>query len=474
MVAVDRATAVSAGPRQLAVDVDPISLHHSAPRAVRRRRRWMAAVTVASTDLVALLAVHQLFEIPFGVGLATVAGTIAVLLVSRTYQLRLRPRVLQEAPRLLALLVGPVVVAAITSELLTLEDAFGRQLPLMAAALLTARALSYAWVLRSRRRQSHETAVIVGAGRVGRQLRRVLDEHPEHGLEVLGFVDGPDAPVEARPLLGRVEDLHGVLTRHDPDRVLVAFGPTRETALVGALRVAVQSDRVIHVVPRFFDLGLALQGARIDDVHGIPLFRLRKWALGSRRWRAKRLFDVILAAVAFTALAPVMAAIAVGVKRASPGPVLFRQQRIGQGGTLFELLKFRSMPVQHEGATTWSVADDRTIPPFGRLIRRASIDELPQLWNVLRGDMSLIGPRPERPHFADQFSRDIDGYRDRHRLPVGMTGWAQVHQLRGDTSIADRARFDNWYIDNWSLWLDATILLRSVGAIVRDAVGEGR
>jgi lipopolysaccharide/colanic/teichoic acid biosynthesis glycosyltransferase len=154
------------------------------------------------------------------------------------------------------------------------------------------------------------------------------------------------------------------------------------------------------------------------------------------------------------------------VRLSSPGPILFKQRRIGQRGEVFELLKFRTLSVNQDSDTTWSVSEDERRTAVGRLMRMLSIDELPQLVNVLRGEMSLVGPRPERPYFADQFRVAVPGYDDRHRVPAGMTGWAQVHGLRGDTSIKDRAVFDNHYVENWSLWRDLVILARTVETVV--------
>jgi lipopolysaccharide/colanic/teichoic acid biosynthesis glycosyltransferase len=159
--------------------------------------------------------------------------------------------------------------------------------------------------------------------------------------------------------------------------------------------------------------------------------------------------------------------VAVAVKLSSPGPVLFRQRRVGEAGRAIEVPKFRTMRVNGDSDTQWSPVGDDRITPVGRLLRRTSLDELPQLWTVLRGDMSLVGPRPERPHFVERFSVDVDGYRDRHRVPAGLTGWAQVHGLRGDTSISERVRFDNHYIEHWSVWRDVVVLARSAAEVMR-------
>nr|WP_223182852.1 MULTISPECIES: sugar transferase [unclassified Streptomyces] len=184
---------------------------------------------------------------------------------------------------------------------------------------------------------------------------------------------------------------------------------------------------------------------------------------------AKRALDLALVVPALAFALPVLLLCALSV-RLSDGPgVLFRQERVGQYGRHFTLLKFRTLRPsdETESATRWNVADDRRMSAAGRLLRKTSLDELPQLWNVLRGDMSLVGPRPERPYFVAQFSKVHTGYAARHRMPVGLTGLAQVHGLRGDTSIEDRCRFDNHYIDHWSLWQDVCILLRTAAGVVR-------
>jgi lipopolysaccharide/colanic/teichoic acid biosynthesis glycosyltransferase len=192
---------------------------------------------------------------------------------------------------------------------------------------------------------------------------------------------------------------------------------------------------------------------------------MRQAALRARVWRFKRTVDIVLSAVLLVVTAPVMAAAALAVKLGSKGPVLFRQTRIGQYGEEIGVLKFRTLPADHVD-NSWNAGNDQ-YNAVGRLLRRSSIDELPQLWNVLRGDMSLVGPRPERGYLVEQFNTSVSGYRDRHRLPVGLTGWAQVHGLRGDTSLRERVRFDNQYIEHWSLWRDVVILVRTLSASFR-------
>jgi lipopolysaccharide/colanic/teichoic acid biosynthesis glycosyltransferase len=181
----------------------------------------------------------------------------------------------------------------------------------------------------------------------------------------------------------------------------------------------------------------------------------------------KRGFDVAIASAVLLIVFPVFALCALAVRLEGGPGVIFRQRRVGRDGVEFNCLKLRSMrPADEtESATTWSIAEDDRVGPVGRFLRRSSLDELPQLWNILRGDMTLVGPRPERPHFVSRFSEEFDRYAHRHRVQAGLTGLAQVSGLRGNTSIADRARFDNYYIENWSLWLDIKIILRTVAEV---------
>jgi exopolysaccharide biosynthesis polyprenyl glycosylphosphotransferase len=233
------------------------------------------------------------------------------------------------------------------------------------------------------------------------------------------------------------------------------------------LRTAVQYDVDVHVVPRFFDCGVAPEGPDTDDVQGIPLYRVRRAALRAPAWFVKRLLDVAVSGAVLVLTAPLFAVIAVAVKLSSTGPVLFRQERIGQDSQEIDVPKFRTLRVNHDSDTHWSVDQDPRVTRIGRILRATSLDELPQLWSVFTGQMSLVGPRPERAFFVNRFRRSIRGYNDRHRLPVGLTGWAQVHGLRGDTSIAERARYDNQYIEHWSLWRDLVILVRTVAEVLR-------
>ena len=336
--------------------------------------------------------------------------------------------------------------------------------------IVLARAVSFA-VVRNLRRRSVllEPTVILGAGEIGAELARVFQDHRDFGIDPVGFLDSVSGAGLPLPVLGDVSELDRILEHSDVRRVIVAFGPAREAELVAVLRAAVQHHVEVHIVPRFFDCGVAPDGPDIDDVRGIPLYRVRRAALRAPAWMFKRVLDVAIAGLVLVLAAPILALVTLAVKLSSPGPILFRQRRVGQDGREIDVLKFRTLRQNADSDTQWSVVGDERLTPVGGFLRRTSLDELPQLWGVVRGDMSLVGPRPERPFFVRRFSADVYGYKDRHRLPVGLTGWAQVHGLRGDTSIEERARFDNRYIEHWSLWRDFVVLAWTVVEVVRTA-----
>ena len=402
------------------------------------------------------------------------ALTFLVLLASGGQRLRIGAQVGLDLPWLLARLAVPLLVVAAATPLLRLPGASLARLAFTASAAAVlvpiGRGFAHATIRAARRRgRLLARAVIVGAGGVAAEVDRVLREHREYGLLPVGFVDGPpeeDEDRAAMPLLGDPDELLQIVERSRASVVIIAFGTTSEGETTTILRSCEPLRAEVYVIPRFFEAGIAPAGLLADDVWGIPLIRLRRPALRPVARLVKRFFDLAVAGVGLVLSAPVMLAVALAVHFSSPGPVLFRQRRVGRDGHQFELLKFRSMHVNHDADTTWSVEDDQRVTPLGRFLRRTSLDELPQLLNVLRGDMSLVGPRPERPHFAGQFMDHVPRYDDRHRVPVGMTGWAQVHGLRGDTPIPDRVRFDNYYIEHWSLWLDIVILARTLVCVI--------
>jgi exopolysaccharide biosynthesis polyprenyl glycosylphosphotransferase len=417
-------------------------------------------------------------------GIRPVMTLFTVLLISvyatgGLYRSRLSPSLLDDLPQLSGRLL--VVLALTMTGQLTLNqlrwDAELVDWKLLIAAAVTGfvsiclRTTAYGLVRYARRtgRIAHRT-LILGAGRVGTYLAESLSQHPAYGLQPIGFldVDPPRSGVSAsHRILGRPEQLVEVLLDHQVRNVIVAFGSMRESEMVDIIRTCDRLHCEIFVVPRLFELHHV--GGDMDTAWGMPLIRLRRAAYRSRAWQIKRAIDIFFSGLALLLLSPLMLLVALAVRLEGGPGILFRQERVGVDGQHFSLMKFRSLkPVDEtESATNWNIALDDRLGPVGKFLRRSSIDELPQLLNILRGDMSLVGPRPERPHFVATFRSQHPHYVARHRVPCGLTGLAQVNGLRGDTSIAERARFDNYYIENWSLWLDIKILLRTAMSVVR-------
>lgn len=390
------------------------------------------------------------------------------------YRSRLTLSVLHDGGRLIArpLVAGALVVSM--DELFDTGDphfAVLQTAVLLGLAVILVRSLGYALVrlCRARGLVTHR-AVVLGAGQVGAQIVELLLAHPEYGLRPLGFLDAyplieeKDLPA---PLLGGDEKLASLITEHGVDDVIVAFGRMPGHRLVEVIRTCDRLECAIFFVPRLFELHAT--GNDMDHIWGVPLIRHGRAAFQSPFWRVKRIIDVLVSATALLVLAPLLLLLAAAVRLALGPGIIFRQTRVGLDGRPFDVLKFRTLQPSddEESATRWNIAGDGRLSRVGRLLRQSSLDELPQLWNILCGDMSLVGPRPERPHFVDTFASALPRYVARHRVPSGLTGWAQVHGLRGDTSIAERARFDNYYIENWSLGLDLRILLMTVVSVLK-------
>lgn len=432
-------------------------------RVLSHVRAWMVIPVVDFALMVAPL----LWRPPQVNSVLTMA-VLAVLLLTggRRYTARLHPSVLDELPSILGrLLVSVAAVAAIilhlhhkASVLTFLETASQSVALVIIGRILTTRVIA---VARKRGIAQHHT-VLVGSGAVAGELARILSEHREYGLRLVGFVDNNDCwSLNDLPRLGRLSDLDVAVLATGADHVLVADGNFNEESLMDAVRTPTCHNLELLIVPRLHHFHM-LTGIA-DHIGSIPITRIRNPKLYGPARAIKRGFDIVVAATSLLILSPVLLAAALAVRIEGGPGVIFRQVRVGRGGKHFHVLKFRSMrPIDEtESQTQWSVANDNRVGPVGRFLRATSIDELPQLWNILRGDMTLVGPRPERPHFVEQFSSQYDGYAHRHRVQVGLTGLAQVSGLRGDTSIADRARYDNFYIENWSLWLDIKIILRT-------------
>lgn len=304
--------------------------------------------------------------------------------------------------------------------------------------------------------------LVVGEGTTFNSVVERMDRYPELGLRVRGLVTRDDSLGTehlGKPILGRYADLARLLAAGGVDEVLLAL-PREQQHELTRLLSTIQDETVdIRILPDVQDY--VTFGCQVEELDGIPIMRLNDSPMAGWGGLLKRVADVVMSSVALVMLSPFLLAIALAIKLTSPGPILYRQERMGLDGRIFEMLKFRSMRVDAEvdSGAVWARANDDRRTPFGTFLRETSLDELPQFWNVFVGDMSLVGPRPERPIFVQQFRHEIPHYMLRHKVKAGLTGWAQVNGWRGNTSLRNRIEFDLFYIQNWSLLLDAKILM---------------
>ena len=313
-----------------------------------------------------------------------------------------------------------------------------------------------------RRGYNQRYAVIVGGGEPAAEVLRVLRRRPDVGIRVRGVLGDKYESVDSAKWLGAPEDIRGVLDGQQVDIVIIALPHADYPRLTEILNQIGDDPVAIHLVPDIF--GLASLRGGIEEFETLPIIHLRESPLYGWNLVLKRVFDVVVGTAALLTALPVMTIIAAIVRATSPGPILYRQERMGLDGRRFKMLKFRTMRPDAESDTgpTWAVPDDPRRTGIGAWLRRSSLDELPQLINVLRGEMSLVGPRPERPGFVEEFRTRIPGYMLRHKVKAGMTGWAQINGWRGNTSLEKRIEYDLYYIERWSLAFDLSILLRTL------------
>jgi exopolysaccharide biosynthesis polyprenyl glycosylphosphotransferase len=429
---------------------------------------------------------------PVGWSLTFAAATLALFYARGMYALPMR---LDGFDMLRSVLTGTAVAAmvVISARVLFANDTWVasetvRQW-LVATPLLAAGRAAVLWREARARRYGGASipALIVGAGRIGRLTADRLLGDMDLGLRPVAFYD--DAPLpgtgglsDSLPVLDSREGLPQVLADQGIEQVVITFSTASHEEMLGLARTCIAEGVAVSVVPRLFEL----EGERVEMEHlgGLPLVLLRPADPRSPRLRVKYAFDRVLAGAALLLLLPVLAAASVAVLISMGAPLLYKQRRMGRDGHEFEMLKLRSLrePTtgHHETADAgWAAAQLGADAPeehvelgdrltrVGAFLRKYSLDELPQLWNVVRGDMSLVGPRPERVSYVNQFEDSIYRYGERHRMKAGLTGWAQVNGLRGQTPLADRVEWDNHYIENWSPWLDFKILAMTLGCVLR-------
>jgi exopolysaccharide biosynthesis polyprenyl glycosylphosphotransferase len=424
-----------------------------------RMGRIVAVAALPVADCAALAAAGV--SAPSGVAATVYAlAALAALSLGGLHRLRICLRVFDQVGRILAAIALPTLVVL---PLVPAREAV--RLVLISAGLVIAFRLVAMTGLRAVHRLGllAEPTLVVGSGTFGAYLAEQVRLHPELGLRVRGFLDDSARRDLPEPCVGRPADLAQVVTALGIRRVIVCFGDWRDEDLVPILRACRGLRADVCVVPRLYELGLAVPRGCLDEIWGIPMIPLRRLGHSPVSLGLKRGFDVSVSAVLLAATLPlllVLAAVIAVQTRQSP---LFRQRRVTGDGRQANVLKLRTITDSSDGETCWAV-DSRRYSRLGGLLRATHLDELPQLVNVLRGEMSLVGPRPERAYFAEQFAQEIPRYGDRDRMRAGLTGWAQVHGLHGDTSIAERSRFDNQYIEYWSPGLDVAVLLRTIGS----------
>jgi len=401
---------------------------------------WPMVLVLAAVSyrLSGLYEVHRLRELPRELGvLCKAGGLLFVLAITITFY----RRDLYESRLALALFLVLNVLAL----------AIARRIIWRVLKHLRGHGLNYG------------RAVIVGSGRSAQRVARTIQNNSWTGLEAVGFVDAASKlEPQTLPRLGGIDQLESIVAEHDVDHVFIALPASRYGELPQVYKAVSKVLVEVQLVPDIPNLaGMRLRTLEID---GVTFLSLRENPHCGWARLAKRTMDLLLATAALVLLGPLMAALAVAIKLTSRGPVLYRQARTGLGGRSFNMLKFRSMPPDAERQTgpVWATRHDRRCTPLGRFMRRWSLDELPQLFNVVAGDMSLVGPRPERGVFVEQFRRQIPGYAQRHQVKAGITGWAQVNGWRGNTSLRHRVQCDLYYISNWSLWLDLMILFMTL------------
>lgn len=461
----------------------------AAVRAERERRRWLAflfPVTLILMDA-ALIALAFWFSYRlrllteyvgplrfadyYGMLAIQVPAMVVTYFFYRLYNRRRVMSLIDEFGRVLAgTSVGTVVTLAATSLLFKNSSDFDypRLMVFYAWALtiglVTVGRYIHAQVMWRMKAAgvAKEKVLVVGGGETGQLILNAISRSPHLGYEVVGVVEHEAHPVGkdvTAPRLGRVEELSQLIDRYGVDEVIIGLPEATHQEVLDIIYQAQREKVSIKVFPDLFQF---MAGEMtIGDLNGLPLLTVRDIALRGWKLGVKRAMDVLISAMILVVSSPLLLLIALLVKLESKGPVFFTQLRMGLDAKPFRMIKFRSMRVDAEQVATWTTENDPRVTKIGRFLRKTSLDEFPQFINVLLGEMSVVGPRPEQPRYVEEFQQAIPRYMDRHREKAGVTGWAQVNGLRGDTSIYERTKYDLWYIENWSLVLDFKIILRT-------------
>jgi exopolysaccharide biosynthesis polyprenyl glycosylphosphotransferase len=466
------------------------------------RRRWPALIIGAVQLLldIALLAAgfllaHRLDNSLTSTGFIPPSGRIYVIMlvmlevtvigsfnVAGLYTLKRGVSRVDECAKLCsALSVGVVLALAANSFVLGSRFVYSRQLLLSGWALaigcIAFGRLLYSGLIGTLRRHgvTAERAVIVGTGSPARTVLETVRRSPHLGYHVVGFIaddldrHADETEVLGLPVLGTTDCLPRIVRKERVDEVLIALAGASQARLVNLVDCCADDPVSITVYPDTFQL-ITNNELSIGDLGGLPMVQVRTIALRGWNRALKRALDIAFSLTILIAVSPLLLLLALLVKVTSPGPVFLVQERVGRDGKPFWCIKFRTMrqDAEAESGPVWTTPDDPRRTRLGGFMRRFSLDEFPQFINVLLGEMSVVGPRPERPHFVDQFTHSIPRYARRHREKAGITGWAQVNGLRGNTSIEERTRYDLYYVENWSLFFDVKIIAKTVILIFRD------
>lgn len=376
---------------------------------------------------------------------------------------------------------GVAIMLVVARNYFTLQFDVSRLLYPLAFVCVSGLVILFRWITQRtiirgslKNAESRSRILIVGTGAMALRLAARCRFHPEFAYELIGFAVADRTRtgrnIKGVPIIGHLEDIRSICREHRIDEVFVNHVDVPTEAMEALFLEAEMENARVNVIPDLAEL-LRTQ-IYYDEVSGIPVYSIKQTPLHGLNSVLKRVCDVAFSSLGLVLLSPALLLIWLRLKAEFLGVApIYQQPRLGMDGEEFTCLKFRTMPPDAEkNGPGWGAQEDPRATPFGRFLRRWNLDELPQLWNVLRGEMSLVGPRPERPHYVDRFKEQFPRYMARHRVKAGMTGWAQVHGLRGDTSIQQRLRYDLYYIEHWSLWLDLKILIMTFAPMSKPAV----
>lgn len=318
---------------------------------------------------------------------------------------------------------------------------------------------------------ARRNVLLIGNNETAEFVAAEIRKNPQLGLKIVGIINGEDHQGNVLRRLGSVSQIESVVKKYKVDDIILVETRLPRKTISEIVQYCTNSNLSFKFIPDI--LAFMSFSTRSDTIGSMPVLELKTIALDGWGRIIKRIFDIIFSFVILLILSPLFLIVAIVQKSTSAGPIFFLHDRVGKDGKPFKLYKFRSMYTDQcdwKGEGTWTTAkDDSTrVTPFGRFMRKTNIDELPQFWNILIGDMSVVGPRPEQPKLVEKFNKEIPGYFKRHRIKSGLTGWAQVNGLKGDTSIAERVRYDTFYIENWSLWFDFKIIIKTIGLLLRE------